>query len=402
MRILHVFDHSIPLQSGYTFRSRSILLEQERRGWSTRHLTSPKHIKAGPNPEVVDGLTFHRTPAPTGLGSDWPVVSLWRQMQATEAALDALVRRERPDILHAHSPVLTAIPTGKVAHRHGLPWVYEIRAFWEDAAASHGTAQQGDLRYRATRWLETRSVFQADAVGCICEGLKVDLLARGLAPEKLFTIPNAVDMSHFGTSTQRDAVLARLGYADADVIGFIGSFYDYEGLDDLLAALPELARMRPNIRLLLVGGGPMADALKAQAAALNLEGLVHFAGRVPHSDVNRYYSLIDVLVYPRKRMRLTDLVTPLKPLEAMAEEKLVAASDVGGHKELIEPGVTGELFRADDPADLARVVANLFERRAQWPERRAAAKRFVQTERNWEKSVANYAPVYARLAPGVA
>ena len=126
--------------------------------------------------------------------------------------------------------------------------------------------------------------------------------------------------------------------------------------------MPLLLRTRPKAQLLLVGGGPMEEALKAQAAASPAADRIHFVGRVPHDEVDRYYALIDILAYPRKAMRLTELVTPLKPLEAMAQRKLVAASDVGGHRELIEDGVTGTLFPAGDPAALAAALADLFER----------------------------------------
>jgi glycosyltransferase involved in cell wall biosynthesis len=161
--------------------------------------------------------------------------------------------------------------------------------------------------------------------------------------------------------------------------------------------MPALVAARPDAHLLLVGGGPMEEALKRQAEASPVRERIHFVGRVPHAEVDRYYGLVDVLAYPRKHMRLTDLVTPLKPLEAMAQEKLVAASDVGGHRELIEDGVTGTLFRADDPAALAAALAALFADRASWPERRARAKTYVARERTWDRSVAAYVPVYERL-----
>lgn len=398
MRILHVFDHSLPLHSGYTFRSRSILREQKRRGWQTVHLTTPRHVRPGPDPEEADGLLFHRTP-PVGAVSRLPVLREVAEVNATTRRLAALVEQTRPDILHAHSPVLNAIPVQRVAARFGLPWVYEIRAFWEDAAASHGTTREGSLRYRATRWLETRAARQADAVGAICHGLLDDLRARGIAPDKLFHVPNAVDAEQFAFGRPRDDRLAaELGLEDADILGFIGSFYDYEGLDVLLAAMPEMIAARPRLHLLLVGGGPMDASLRAQTRALGLEGHVHFTGRVPHGDVDRYYSLVDVLVYPRKRMRLTELVTPLKPLEAMAEGKLVAASDVGGHRELIEDGRTGTLFRADDPKALAASVLDLLAHPEVWGERREVARRYVAQEKSWARTVDNYVPVYERLA----
>ncbi|MCA3255594.1 MAG: glycosyltransferase, exosortase A system-associated [Alphaproteobacteria bacterium] len=392
MRVLHVLDHSLPLHSGYTFRTRALLLGQRRLGIETHHLTTPRHSQPGPDPETADGLVFHRAGPPVGR---LPILS---EVRATAAALDRLVETIRPDIIHAHSPVLTALAASGVARRHGIPLVYEIRAFWEDAAVGNGTGREGSLRYRATRSLETWACRRADAVAAICDGLLTDLRARGIDPAKLFAVPNAVDLQQFGTPLPRDAALgADLGLDGADVVGFIGSFYDYEGLDDLIAAMPALVAARPKAALLLVGGGPMEAALRAQAAASPAADRIRFVGRVPHSEVDRYYSLIDVLAYPRKHMRLTDLVTPLKPLEAMAQEKLVAASDVGGHRELIEDGVTGTLFRADDPDAIAASLAALFADRGRWPERRAVAKAYVERERNWDMSAARYVPVYQRL-----
>jgi glycogen(starch) synthase len=202
-----------------------------------------------------------------------------------------------------------------VAKRRGLPLLYEIRAFWEDAAVGNGTGREGSARYRLTRRLETWAARRADSVAVICEGLRRDLVARGIAAEKIIVAPNGVDMSLFGNPLAPDLALARrLGLKDADVVGFIGSFYDYEGLDDLVAAMPLLLAKRPNAHLLLVGGGPMEEsALQAQAEASPARERIHFVGRVPHHEVDRYYGLIDILAYPRKAMRLTELVTPLKP-----------------------------------------------------------------------------------------
>lgn len=396
-RILHILDHSLPLHSGYTFRTRAILRAQIAQGWEVRGLTGLRHITAGPEIEEVDGLIFQRTPGhrtPGGL----PLLREWAEMKALEDAAERLVRVWRPDILHAHSPVLNAIPALRVARRHGIPLVYEIRAFWEDAAVGNGTGREGDARWRLTRLAETWAVRRADALVVICEGLRRDLIARGIRADKSAVVPNGVDMTMFGTPSPPDAALrSRLGLDGAEVIGFIGSFYDYEGLDDLIAAMPALLAARAGARLLLVGGGPMEEALKAQAAASPAAHAIRFVGRVPHDAVEKYYSLVDILAYPRKSMRLTELVTPLKPLEAMAQGRLVAASSVGGHRELIDDGVTGTLFPPGDPAAIARALAGLLEDRGMWIQRRAAARVFVERERDWSKIVHRYRSVYRKL-----
>jgi PEP-CTERM/exosortase A-associated glycosyltransferase len=398
LRILHVLDHSIPLHSGYTFRTRSILQQQRALGWETCHITSSKQGAAGAAKESVDGLDFYRTAPATGMLSRLPVLRQLAVIDALAARLLDVARQLRPDILHAHSPALNAVAALRVGKQLGIPVVYEIRAFWEDAAVDHGTSSEWGMRYRFTRAMETYALKRVDAATTICEGLRSEIIGRGIPADKLTVIPNAVNIEDFSVGGARDAALAAsLGLEDKVVLGFIGSFYAYEGLDVLLRALPAMLAAYPAIRVLLVGGGPQDAALKAQAEALGIAGQVIFTGRVPHADVQRYYDLTDVLVYPRLKMRLTDLVTPLKPLEAMAQGRLLAASDVGGHRELIADGETGVLFRAGDPDDLAQKVLALLAAPQRWAELRARGRSFVENERNWRASVARYQPVYAAL-----
>ncbi len=395
MRILHILDHSLPLHSGYTFRTRAILKAQEERGWSVRGVTGVRHSGDGPDVEQVDGLTFHRTPkindAPSPFGE-------WREINALAKSIDEVVEDWKPDVLHAHSPVMNALAALKVAGKRNLPFLYEIRAFWEDAAVGNGTGTEGSLKYKATRALETYAARKADAVAVICEGLKEDLISRGIDAGKIMVSPNGVDLHMFGEPPARDEAFARtLGLEGCDVIGFIGSFYDYEGLDDLITGMIPLVASNPKAHLLLVGGGPMEDALRAQAHASPVASNIHFVGRVPHKEVERYYSLIDILCYPRKKMRLTDLVTPLKPLEAMAQNRLVAASDVGGHRELIRDGETGTLFAPDSPESLANALKNLLNDRSNWSKRLELGRKFVEQDRNWSSNIYRYGPVYHRL-----
>lgn len=398
-RILHVLDHSLPMHSGYTFRTRAILKAQQAAGMEVRGITGLRHVAPGPDAEMVDGLAFHRTlgeaDGPAGLRE-------WREIGALAKAIEALCHEWRPDILHAHSPALCGLAAKRASRKLGIPLVYEIRAFWEDAAVGNGTGRENSLKYRMTRSLENRVIAGAGHVITICEGLRGDLIERGVEPEKISIVPNGVDLALFGEPLPRDeALAAQLGIeVQGPVIGFIGSFYDYEGLDDLVSAMPALIAQHPAARLLLVGGGPVEAALKAQVEASPARDAILFAGRVPHGEVERYYSLCDVMAYPRKRSRLTDLVTPLKPLEAMAQGKIVAASDVGGHRELITHGQTGILFPPDDPAGCTKALAELIAARENWPAMREAGRAHVERDHDWARNVLRYQPVYhALLAP---
>lgn len=398
IRILHVLDHSIPLHSGYTFRTRSILQAQRALGWQTFHITGPKQGACAAPRESVDGLEFHRTPPAAGLKARLPVLNQLAVIDALAARLLEVARAVKPDVLHAHSPALNAVAALRVGRKLGIPVVYEIRAFWEDAAVDHGTSKEWGLRYRLTRAMETWALRHVDAATTICEGLRSEIIGRGIPAGKVEVIPNAVDIGDFAVGGARDeALAAQLGLEGKTVLGFIGSFYAYEGLDILLNALPAMLARRPEIRVLLVGGGPQDAALRAQAAALGVAQQVVFTGRVPHSEVQRYYNLVDVLCYPRHKMRLTDLVTPLKPLEAMAQGRLMVASDVGGHKELIEDGRTGVLFAAGDAEALSQQVLALLEAPHKWQELRQLGRRFVEQERNWTASVARYRNVYGSI-----
>ncbi|ANY18868.1 Glycogen synthase [Tsuneonella dongtanensis] len=395
-RVLHVLDHSLPLHSGYTFRTRAIMAAQAASGLEVRGITGLRHAADGPVAEVADGLLFHRTrgevTGPSGMRE-------WREIGRLADAIVALARDWRPEVIHAHSPALCGLAAVRAGRALGIPVVYEIRAFWEDAAVGNGTGRAGSVKYRLTRALEDRVVDDADAVFTICHGLRDDLVDRGHAAGKIGLSPNGVDLSMFGDPPPRDEALAsKLGFGAEDpVVGFIGSFYDYEGLDVLIEALPHLRERHPGARLLLVGGGPRDGMLRAQAARSPVADAIHFTGRVPHHEVERYYSLVDLLAYPRKASRLTELVTPLKPLEAMAQGKLVAASDVGGHRELIVDDETGTLFPPHDAEACADALADVLDARSAWPAMRERARVHVREKHDWARNIRRYQDVYQLL-----
>ncbi len=398
MKILHILDHSIPLHSGYTFRTKAILEHQHALGWQTYHLTSAKQGVTADAIETVDELTFYRSAPATTWAAQLPVLNQWAIVQSLARRLDEIIPILKPDVLHAHSPALNGLAALQAARKYGLPLVYECRAFWEDAAVDHGTTTEGSLRYRLTHYLETHVFKRADAITTICEGLRADIAARGIAADKITVIPNAVDITKFSYGIAADPALRQqLGLDNTIVLGFIGSFYAYEGLPLLLDALPIILQQQPNIRLLLVGGGSQEALIKQKTQALGLERHVIFTGRIPHEQIQDYYNQVDIFVYPRLSMRLTDLVTPLKPLEAMAQGRLVIASDVGGHKELITHQHNGYLFAANDAHALADTLLTVLNQPQHWQSVREAGRNYVEHSRNWAVSVDRYQAVYTRL-----
>ncbi|SJM92837.1 TIGR04063 family PEP-CTERM/XrtA system glycosyltransferase [Crenothrix polyspora] len=398
MRILHILDHSIPLHSGYTFRTRAILEQQQKLGWKAFQITSAKHSMLGAAVEEVDGLRFYRSIQPLGWCSKLPILNQWAIVQTLVQRLNEIIPAIKPDILHAHSPALNGMAALMVAKCFKLPVVYECRAFWEDAAVDHGTTTEGSVRYQVTRALETYIFKKADAITTICQGLRDDIITRGIPAEKITVVPNAVDADKFVYNTPvNQALKTHLGLQNKVILGFIGSFYAYEGLLLLLEALPKILQIQPKVMLLLVGGGQQEALIKQTITRLNLAKQVVLTGRVDHNLVQDYYNQVDILVYPRLSMRLTELVTPLKPLEAMAQGRLVLASDVGGHKELIQHKKNGYLFKANDGDALVVTVLDMLAQPHAWEAIRLEARHYVAHTRSWADSVGRYKAIYTRL-----
>jgi PEP-CTERM/exosortase A-associated glycosyltransferase len=395
MKILHILDHYKPLFSGYVFRTASILKNQRELGLEPIVVTSPKQGNAENLLEEIDGMRVYRTEE-TKFG-DIPFIREQRLMNALERRIVEVAKLEKPHVIHSHSPSLNGIPALRAGRRLGIPVVYEVRAFWEDAAVDLGTFAEGSLKYRLSRRIETGLFRKADALFTICEGLKGDMAERGISGDKITIIPNCVDSDSFAPLARDTALVSELSLEGKVVFGFIGSFYHYEGLLMLLDSFSEALRDGMDARLLLVGGGPEHEEVKRWTREMRLEGPVVIIDKVPHEEVNRYYSVIDILVYPRLSMRLTDLVTPLKPLEAMAMGKVVVGSNVGGIKELITDGHDGFLFPAGDANSLAALLKEIASGGKELSLIATRARRTVLQKHDWRKVVERYLPIYERL-----
>ncbi len=397
LKILHILDHSLPLHSGYAFRTQNIFRAQRNRGWWPVGLTSPKHEASWKGPsrdkDEIDSFWYYRTGASN---NSIPVAGELQLINSLAKRMEAVAEIEGPDLLHAHSSVLNAAAALWVGHKLRLPVVYEIRAFWEDAMVDHRTCSEGSLKYKTTRTLETWACRYAAQTAVICDGLRVDLINRGIPEEKIAIVPNGINLETF-SSREPDLEVARdLGVDGRKVVGFIGSFNRYEGLDLLVKAIAQLAAIRSDVVLLLVGGGEMERELRNQIAQAKMQGRVVLTGRIPQEKIPAIYSLLDVLVYPRYSVRLTELVTPLKPLESMAMGKPIIASDIGGHRELIQDGYTGVLFKSGDVSALAQTLNRVLDDSGLQDRLAAQGLYWVRRNRTWDKTTSVYSEIYSR------
>ena len=402
LKILHVLDHSLPFHSGYAFRSAGIFRAQIRKGWQPIGLTAPEHNKISKNrhcgDETVSGFRYYRTAAVSdGLGS---VLAQCRRIAALARRIRQVVKIERPDLLHVHSPVLNALSALILKRAIALPIVYEVRAFWEDAYVDRAVYAPGSWKYKFTHALEMWACRKAEQVVVLCQGLKNELIEQGVSAQKLAVVSNGVNFDDFHPSEPDPECRQRWPLEGKQVIGFIGSFFRYEGLDLLVEAVARLRVTRPNLILLLVGLGDMKDALGQQIRRFGLGETVLMPGRIPHHRVPGVYALMDIVVYPRYSVRLTELVTPLKPLEAMAMGKAIVASDIGGHRELIQNENTGVLFAPGNLYALTETLAHLLDRPDLRKRYARQANTWVCANRSWDTTTAVYSEVYARALAG--
>jgi PEP-CTERM/exosortase A-associated glycosyltransferase len=400
LRVLHVLDHSRPLLSGYSVRSHSLITAEKSIGFLPEAITGPLHEldDAHSADTTVDGISYRRTLLPTGLerhvfGGRVPVL---REMEVVRLLRKRILTRldEMPiDVVHAHSPALCGLAALQATKRRGIPFVYEIRAFWEDAAVDQDKTRPTSLRYHVSRRLEGYVASRADAVVGIAQHILDDLRGRGVKTAKLFHVPNGVDAERFSPRPQ-DATLRRdLEIGDEPVMGFIGSLYRYEGIAWLVMAAKKLRSQGVKFQVLIVGHGEEMAEIKEAIRRTGAQDYVRTLGQVPHDQVQRYYSLMDVMVFPRRRIRLTELTTPLKPLEAMAQGKAVLASNVGGIRELVGQGPC-MLFEPDDVEDFCSKAAELLSNERLRRDLGQTAREMVIREKDWKVLVRKYEAVY--------
>jgi PEP-CTERM/exosortase A-associated glycosyltransferase len=400
MKVLHVLDHSLPYFSGYSFRSSYIIKMQRRLGLEPLVVTSPKHEDFSELCEMLEGVAHYRSCWPAFYFLPKPSSIPWLKQAASIAALakrvTKLAKQLGVDLIHAHSPSLNGLAVGRAARRLDLPWIYELRYYEEDAAVGRGKTAYNSWHYHLAQRLEEKVLHGADRVVTIASALRADLISRGIAAQKVCEAPNGVDTHLFKPRPPDPELIAQHQLAGKTVVGFIGSFYAYEGLDRLIDAFLFLLGERDDLKLLLAGEGEMEMRLRARVPH-HLREHVVFTGQIKHEDVMRYYSVMDVLVYPRLSSRLTELTTPLKPLEAMAMERAIVCTDVGGMCELVRHRETGLLVEAGNTqalaASISRLASNPGERRAMG----LKARETVVRTRDWERIAERYLGIYEQL-----
>jgi glycosyltransferase involved in cell wall biosynthesis len=399
VRVLHLVTDALPSTSaGYTIRTQEIALAQRFAGMDPHVATRigfPVTAGAidGRATVAVDGVPYHRL-------LPWVMPGRMDRLYEKHLRLAArLTERLAPAVLHAASNYANAVIALALRDATGLPVVYEVRGFWEDTWLSRHPANAGlklSDRYVRTRALETHCMTDANLVATLGEAMREEIIARGVPAENIIIVPNGVSEEFLRPLPDGAALKASLGIKPGEhVVGLVSSLVAHEGIGTLLEAVKILGDRGVRTRALIVGDGPERTALQRQAAELGLDAV--FTGRVPSARVRDYHAVLDVFVVPRTPDRVCQLVTPLKPVEAMASGLPVVLSDVRALSEVVHDRETGLLSPPLDAGELADRLQLLLASPDLRAKLGASARDWVARDRTWAHNAARYREAYQRL-----
>jgi PEP-CTERM/exosortase A-associated glycosyltransferase len=389
-------SESLPNIVGYTIRAKYLLEAQASSGHDVFVLTSPNQGGDAVD-ERIGAVEYFRSHYSS---SERRLVALGAKQfgfqRSVKRRLTDLVAGGGFDLIHAHTPFTVALPALKVARRHGLPFVYEKRNLWEESARARGKWAGRWPFYQASRMIDTYITRSADAVCVITDALRNSTIHMGVDPARIVVVKNGVDVWKFQPEQPPKELRDRCLNGGSIVFGFIGSFFKFEGLPFLIRTFARCVKRYSGMRLVLIGDGEDMEAIRRIVSEEKIENRVWIPGKVPHEHVRDYYAAIDVFVYPRSLSALTELISPLKPLEAMAMERCVVGSDVGGIRDLMKDGETGILYRAGDMDDLASKLSAIAEGKLGHNQIGCRAKEYVERNHQWTVVARSYEDAYRK------
>ncbi|MDA8615535.1 glycosyltransferase family 4 protein [Candidatus Poseidoniales archaeon] len=404
-RVLYVLHNSLPYNSGgYATRGHGLMCGVKKMGWDV-HVTTRRgypHDRKGMDDlpidplQVVDGIPYHRL---IELERGYGQINIASYLNAYAEDLVQLVQEIRPSIIHAASNHLNGLVANVVAKHFSIPSIYEVRGLWEITRISRQPVFEGSEYFQMMSNLEATSASEADYLFAITHALGDEMKRRSRKITEVGFLPNGVHSNRFVPKQQNSQLKSKLGiHPDAVVLGYIGSLVSYEGLDLLLEALPLIkANTKQNFKVLIVGDGAYMGKLQTLCEHLRLEDHVIFTGRVPHEEVEDYYSIVDIAPFPRLPLPVTEMVSPLKPFEAMAMEKAVIASSVDALLEIVDHNHTGLIFEKGSKSDLASKLVDLIDDRMLRKKLGEKARIWVCENRDWSSISGTLGEIYSRL-----
>lgn len=383
-KILFVLNKAYPTISGYTVRSDEIIqtlnklnfkpVIATRLGWSPilEGHTKPNVYKNGYNVYYIDQSDEYLT-------YKTPIKDYFQKY--TEE-IEKIILKEKPDYIYAASNFQNALPSLVAGRNHNIPTIYEVRGMWQYTQSTKNPYFYQSERFYLHEKYEIECCKLADRITCICNSLKNYLIERGIDAKKIDVVSNGVNTEELKPIRKDKKLEKTYNLNNKIVVGFVGSITDYEGLDYLIEAIKVINEKKlyhKEFILFIVGGGNYIDTLKSKVNQLKVANQVIFAGKVSRDMIPKIYSLIDIAPFPRLNTALCQLVTPLKPYEAMAFSKKVLVSDLNALKEMVVPNVNGMIFKSNNLNDLVHALLEIVDK----DEISDVSREWVKKNKDW-------------------
>lgn len=409
-KIFHFLSHSLPNLSGYSIRTHDILKFQKIY-YRIYAMTEPLYIKKK-TPDVIDDILYFRYPPTNGVNLILhpQIIKLVKKAKIYDFYynfmfknaffyLEKIFKTYKPHIIHVHSSYFYGHYISKIVKRYKMPFIFEVRGFIEDTHVGLGILKEGSLQYRKGQEIRKKIMEKADVIVTLGSNMKKELVKQGIDDDKIRIIPNGVDVKKLCPKSPNFSIKQKLGIKNEKLIGYIGSIRRIEGIEILLMALKILKEEINNILLLLIGfGDPIyINELKDLAKKFKILHKIKFIGEVPNSEIENYYSILDICVIPRLNYRVNQIVTPLKPLEVMAMEKTLIASNLPALREIVKPGVSGDLFQVENAEDLANKIKMYLFDKNKMNKLGKSAREYVINNFDWSEVIKKYKSLYENL-----
>ncbi|TDR89286.1 glycosyltransferase family 4 protein [Enterovirga rhinocerotis] len=388
-RTAYVLWRSVPYDTnGYAMRSHYLLRSLKSLDEDVLGVTrlgypwdAEKKKPATSYIEEIDGLPYIHL---GGTDASRDTMTLENYVLECSQRIAHVAAAMETDVIHSASNWVAGLPALRAARLLGLPFCYEVRGLWEITRASTTPGYRQTDHFSLFERMEGLVARNADRVFAITGQVKAELVRRGVDESKIVLAPNGVETERFTPRATDEALKRELGIKDEIVFGFIGTFARYEGLIDLCRAATELTKRGKRFKLLLIGDGGVFDDVVAYKKEFDHENNIIVTGRIPFEQVPSYYSLVHVAVFPRASTEITEMVSPLKPFEAMAMAKPVIGSSVAPIAEFVDEGETGWLFEKGSLDDLVRVMSNVIDQPSMAEPMGRKARRFIEEKRDWK------------------
>ncbi|MDP6870603.1 MAG: glycosyltransferase family 4 protein [Candidatus Poseidoniaceae archaeon] len=441
LKILHVLANGPPDINGYAVRTHGLLKAYSAiPDIEVVGLTSPWYPSKDSMAESIetDGITYQRCLHPArmksvnGVGMKWsasrgrdriagsegfaskpmwkkalnlafkPLRPGWAWIEEKilfkhfTSRIIEVAKNENAQIIHAHVPYRVGVPAMRAARKLGVPFIYEMRGMWEESAVASGRWKTGGLAHRRFRRMETKVLREADRVICISETLRQEAISRGIRKEKISIVPNAVDAEISGDSSDLFVQMEEKLH-DKLVVGYIGSLRELEGVDLTAEAVSILKKQGIDVNFFVLSSQSGQDELRTYCQELGIADQSDIVGPVTHDQVAPFYNLIDVFVVSRPDTRVTRLVTPLKPFEAMRNGRAVVMANLPALAEIVDDGKTGRLHQVGDANALAEVIEELLHDQSKRENLGRNAQSWIIANRTWKSVTKNAMTVYNEL-----